>query len=157
VMDMLRASVPATIRIEAAIEPVPRVSANAGQLHQIITNLVANAAQAIGTSMGTITIRLGRASPDEPGRPERICLSVADTGCGMDSATQQRIFEPFFTTKGVGEGTGLGLSVVHGIITSLGGRIEVSSIPGAGTNFALYLPALDEAEVPWSTLAVANM
>jgi PAS domain S-box-containing protein len=157
VMDMLRASVPATIRIEAAIEPVPRVSANAGQLHQIITNLVANAAQAIGTSMGTITIRLGTASPDEPGRPERICLSVADTGCGMDSATQQRIFEPFFTTKGVGEGTGLGLSVVHGIVTSLGGRIEVSSIPGAGTIFALYLPALDEAEVPLSTLAVANM
>jgi PAS domain S-box-containing protein len=158
VMDMLRASVPATIRIDAAIEPVPRLSANAGQLHQIMTNLVANAAQAIGTAMGTITIGLGMAAPD--GGREWICLSVADTGRGMDSATQQRIFEPFFTTKGVGEGTGLGLSVVHGIITSLGGHIDVSSMPGAGTKFELYFPALGADEAPRPRLqspAVASL
>jgi PAS domain S-box-containing protein len=147
-MNMLRASVPATIRIDSTIEPVQRLSANVGQLHQIITNLVTNAAQAIGTSTGTISVKLDSASPDEHGRGKWIHLSIADTGAGMDAATLQRIFEPFFTTKGVGEGTGLGLSVVHGIVTSLGGRIDVSSVPGHGSKFNLYFPAVGDEDTP---------
>ena len=70
-----------------------------------------------------------------------IRLTIADNGCGMNDDIQQRIFEPFFTTKAVGEGTGLGLSVVHGIVTGHGGTITVSSTPSAGTEFVIQLPA----------------
>ena len=73
-----------------------------------------------------------------------ICLSVTDTGCGMDETTIERIFEPFYTTKGVGDGTGLGLSVVHGIVTRHGGRIAVHSKTGEGSEFTLSLPAIDQ-------------
>jgi two-component system cell cycle sensor histidine kinase/response regulator CckA len=148
-IDMLRASLPATIGIEHRIAPVPPLLGDVGQLQQVIINLVTNAAQAIGTQMGTVTIELdtsfhgpGGAAQGGEGPPEWICLSVSDTGCGMDEATQRRIFEPFFTTKGVGVGTGLGLSVVHGIVAAHGGHIEVTSAPGKGSKFSVYVPAL---------------
>jgi signal transduction histidine kinase len=150
-LRMLSASLPATLRIDEAIAEVPLVSADPGQLHQIMINLMVNAAQAIGDKIGRITVTLdtapGALLEGGPGAAgTAVHVSVADTGCGMDEATRQRIFEPFFTTKHVGEGTGLGLSVVHGIIAQHGGRITVESHPGEGTRFDVYLPALSGEE-----------
>jgi PAS domain S-box-containing protein len=151
-LKMLSASLPSTIRIDERIESVPLLLADPGQLHQIVINLIVNAAQAIGDEMGTIAVSLaaapagtldgelgGKAAP-------AVHLAVRDTGCGIDMATQRRVFEPFFTTKAVGEGTGLGLSVVHGIVVQHGGRITVSSRVGQGTRFDVYLPALTSEE-----------
>jgi PAS domain S-box-containing protein len=134
-LGLLRASIPSSIRIEEAITPTPDILGDAGQLHQVIVNLVTNAAQAIGDTHGTISVRLGLEADGQ-----HLRLSVTDTGCGMDEATQGRIFEPFFTTKQVGQGTGLGLSVVHGIVTSHGGRIDLTSARGQGTRIDIVLP-----------------
>jgi PAS domain S-box-containing protein len=134
-LSMLRASVPATVRIDDRIADVPKVFGDGGKLHQVVINLVTNAAHAIGDTMGSITIAL-----ETLARERVVRLTVADTGCGMDETVMGRIFEPFFTTKGVGKGTGLGLSVVHGIVSSHGGRMEVKSRVGEGTTFAVYLP-----------------
>ncbi|HWE73168.1 MAG TPA: PAS domain-containing protein [Stellaceae bacterium] len=138
-LKLMRATVPTSIQLDADIDEVPVIRADASQIHQVITNLVSNAAGAMTNGMGTITVSLGL-TPQKKKVPSEVCLSVGDTGCGMDEATQQRIFEPFFTTKAVGQGTGLGLSIVHGIVSSHGGRIEVKSAPGKGTRFDLYFP-----------------
>lgn len=98
--------------------------------------MVTNAAQAIGPCLGSITVAL---TPFNEG----IKLTVTDSGAGMDQATLARIFEPFFTTKPVGEGTGLGLSVTHGVIARCGGRIDVKSTPGLRTVFTIVLPGAD--------------
>jgi PAS domain S-box-containing protein len=134
-LQMMRATLPTSIRVMDDIAPAPLILGDPGQIQQVIVNLMTNAAHAIGRAQGMITVRL---HPDAPG--SQLCLSVADTGCGMGEATLARIFEPFFTTKPVGEGTGLGLSVVHGIIQGHGGRIEVTSTPGQGTRFDVMLP-----------------
>ena len=118
-----------------APEPVP-VLADRGQLEQVITNLVINARDAMPNG-GTLRVAVASA---EGGRTA--VLEVADSGVGMDDATQARIFEPFFTTKGA-EGTGLGLSTVHGIVTQSGGRISLRSAPGSGTTFSVLLPTTD--------------
>ncbi len=155
-LKMLRASVPTTIRIVESIDPVPPVHADATQISQVVMNLVTNAAQAIGDTLGTVNVAVtpisegiaaGRAASGAPSRPAAVRLSVADSGCGIDQAVLDRIFEPFFTTKAVGQGTGLGLAVVHGIVTSHGGRIECRSKPGEGSEFTVVLPvaAGDEA------------
>jgi PAS domain S-box-containing protein len=144
-LKILRASLPATLEIAEKIEEVPAILADPGQLHQIVINLVVNAAQAIGDKMGKITISLDMAATGVLGTLLPVVhLSVADTGHGMDEATQQRIFEPFFTTKPVGEGTGLGLSVVHGIVLQHGGRITVASSLGEGSRFDVLLPTIFE-------------
>jgi signal transduction histidine kinase len=109
---------------------------------------VTNAAQAIGGAVGTITVSLSAVGENQTAEPMTegppvVRLAVADSGCGIDEATLDRVFEPFFTTKAVGEGTGLGLSVVHGIVTGHGGKISVRSTPGKGSEFILLLPALD--------------
>lgn len=151
-MRLLRASVPSTIKLQSHIDDhVPTVRADSAQLHQVIMNLVANASQAIGTDYGTITIEVSNA-PDIRLRPTDTTtvkcarISVSDTGSGMDTETKARAFEPFFTTRPLGQGTGLGLSVVHGIIERHNGRIEITSALGEGTRFDIYLPALTADE-----------
>jgi len=139
-VKMLRASLPSTIKIIGAIDPVPTVFGDPGQLNQVLINLATNAAHAIGEAAGTITIRL------EPESASRVRLSVADNGCGMDEKTKSRIFEAFFTTKELGKGTGLGLSLVHGIVTSHDGTISVDSTLGEGTRFDIVLPTAAESK-----------
>jgi PAS domain S-box-containing protein len=138
---ILRSSIPTTVELVEDFNPVPRIHADAGQLHQVIINLVSNAAHAIGDRIGKIIVGVAPAAlkPGEVG--VAINLTITDTGCGMDDATTHRIFEPFYTTKPVGEGTGLGLSVVHGIVTGHGGSIEVRSEPGKGSEFIIRLPS----------------
>ena len=147
-LSLMRASVPAAIEFKARIAITPTVLANASEIHQVTVNLCTNAWHALKGHPGLIEVELAETevTPDfarkhrelRPGR--YVCLIVADNGCGMDETTLERIFEPFFTTKPVGEGTGLGLAVVHGIVKSHDGGIAVSSEPGKGTAFALYFP-----------------
>jgi signal transduction histidine kinase len=134
-LKLMRATIPTSIRLEAEIAPVPAITGDPGQLRQVIVNLMTNAAHAIGQAQGTIRVSL-RLEADGA----QLRLSVEDTGCGMDEATAARVFDPFFTTKPPGEGTGLGLSVVHGIIKAHGGRVEVKSAPGQGSRFDIFLP-----------------
>ena len=149
-LKMMRASIPSTVQIAPIVEPVPMMIGDAVQLQQVLVNLVTNAAHAIGGAMGAITVRVSLVSSKEPQGCGEIVLSVEDTGAGMDEAVQRRIFDPFFTTKSVGEGTGLGLSVVHGIVVAHGGRIKVMSRPGAGSRFDVSFP-----EAPKQRLEVA--
>ena len=154
-MKLLRASIPASIEIKQEFDRgQSSARIDAAQIHQVLMNLCTNSAHAMRDKGGVI--RLGEAlvevsaaaAPNYPGlNPGPYAhIWVADTGCGMDAATVQRIFEPFFTTKPVGEGTGLGLSVVHGIIQSHEGAITVESELGRGTIFHIYLPAIVEGE-----------
>ncbi len=137
-LKMLHASLPSTIRLIEHIDEVPPVLCDPGQINQIVINLVGNAAHALKDNTGTVTVSLGADCDERTGAG--VSLSVRDTGTGMDDATRSRIFEPFFTTKPVGEGSGLGLSVVHGIVAAHGGRIIAESAPGAGANFIVRLP-----------------
>jgi PAS domain S-box-containing protein len=142
---LLRATLPARVTLDLQIpaEPLP-VAVDATQFQQVLLNLCTNAWHALPGGAGSITIGLAAGRPDgsQPGpQPDAwVHLWVRDDGCGMDEATRQRIFEPFFTTKPVGQGTGLGLAVVHGIVASHGGTITVDSTPGAGSTFHLLLP-----------------
>ena len=159
--SMLRSTMPAMIDIRLRIaENLPAVAVDPTHFHQIVINLVTNASHAIGGDRGgNIDIELDGvdivASQRSSSSTERteiqpgsyVRLSIADTGIGMDQRTLERIFDPFFTTKPVGQGTGLGLSVVHGIMRALGGGIDVSSTVGVGTRFDLYFPACEQRAV----------
>lgn len=154
-MKLLKASLPSTISMEAHIQPDPaKVLADPSQIHQVLMNLGTNAAHAMQDHGGILKIVLETVTvTEETAREvprltagEFVRLSVSDTGCGMDEMTRERIFEPFFTTKAVGEGTGLGLSVVHGIIESHSGAITVSSAVGKGSKFDVYLPLIHANE-----------
>jgi signal transduction histidine kinase len=140
-VSLIRATIPRPISIVMRIDSDVAIWANHGQIDQVLTNLLTNAVQAIGSRPGTIRIELGVATGENMAR-----LSVVDDGPGIAPNVQQRLFEPFFTTKPIGEGTGLGLAVAHGIVTSHGGRIEVSSSLGKGATFTIYLPLLKLAE-----------
>jgi PAS domain S-box-containing protein len=154
-LELLAASLPAGIRLETRLE-----ADNAGvigdptYLHQVTMNLCTNAAQAMERG-GVLGVVMERAEVREPKTLSRgslapgdyVRLTITDTGRGIPPAVLDRIFDPFFTTKSVGEGTGLGLSLVHGIVVDLGGAIEVNSTVGRGTRFDIWLPVAGEAAV----------
>jgi two-component system, cell cycle sensor histidine kinase and response regulator CckA len=136
---------------------LPTVEGDTGSLRQVLMNLIANAVDAIGNKVGSITLRthacepaaetLSAASPEAPLPAGRYaCIEITDTGCGMNAETLTRIFEPFFTTKFGGHG--LGLASVQGTLRSHGGGLIVQSQPGAGSRFHLYLPASDKPVPP---------
>lgn len=151
-LKMLRASLPTTIEIRQTLgQDIGKILADPTQIHQVLMNLCTNAAHAMREKGGVLEIALAQVCLQEepilrsfaidPGNYLR--LIVRDTGHGIAPAIVEKIFDPFFTTKNRGEGTGLGLSVVHGIVTSHGGAIEVKSVPGQGTSFLLYFPVLE--------------
>jgi PAS domain S-box-containing protein len=148
-LQLLRSSLPATIRMETQLEVGDDgVFGDATQLHQVIMNLCTNAAHAMKDGHGLLEVKLSEKKVSSRFQAEALgiapgdylCLSVRDTGVGIPPDIADRIFEPFFTTKAAGEGTGLGLSVVHGIVRSHGGGIEVQSRLGEGSVFRVYLP-----------------
>ena len=149
-LKLLRASLPAFIEFDLALATdAPTVLADSTQVHQVLMNLGTNAWHAMRDQPGRLRVRLERCAVDavlaatqprlRPGLYARV--TFGDTGCGMDEATLRRMFEPFFTTKPPGEGTGLGLAVVHGVMESHDGAVTVVSWPGQGTEFHLYFPA----------------
>jgi PAS domain S-box-containing protein len=148
-LSLLRASLPSTIEFNTHISPnCPRVLCDATQIHQIVMNLGTNAAHAMRERGGVFTVTLAScdvnpalaAAHPQLAAGRAVRLSVRDTGCGMDPVTRERIFEPFFTTKPAGEGTGLGLAVVHGIMQNHDGTITVESQPGMGRSFTSTSP-----------------
>ena len=155
-LKLLRSTLPTTIEIRHRIDPCGPVLADPTQVHQVLINLCTNAFHAMRESGGVITVALAEIDGPPPSDGEGlapsasdgrnwVCFSVSDTGIGMDEATRRQIFDPYFTTKPAEEGTGLGLSVVHGIVTDCGGRVTVESRPGEGSVFRVYLPRVDHA------------
>ena len=156
VHGMLRSSLPATIKFSRKIQADSSVvMADPTQIHQVLVNLCTNASHAMCDAGGLLEVILkdvdleseARIGDELLGPGPYVKISVSDSGCGMDKEVLERIFEPFFTTRKVNEGTGLGLSVVHGIIKSHGGAIAVSSTPGKGTTFDIFLPKIESNEI----------
>jgi len=156
-LKLIRASLPSTIEIRQNYEAdLGVIMADPTQLHQVLVNLFTNAAGAMRDKGGTLEVKLAKANLDsdfavfhqsiEPG--PHLVLTVSDTGHGMHREVLARIFEPYFTTKEKGEGTGIGLAVVRGIVESHGGTITVDSKPGKGSTFHVYLPLVEEEEKP---------
>ena len=151
-LKLLRSSIPATIDIQSNINCKSAIMAESTQIHQIVMNLFTNAVHAIGENTGTITVELDDFMVDEEfvkthpdiQKGKYVRLRVSDTGCGMERETMDRMFEPFFTTKKQGEGTGLGLSVVHGIVSKLRGIITAYSEIGKGAVFNIMIPCIEK-------------
>jgi PAS domain S-box-containing protein len=153
-MKMLRSTIPTTIAIEQKIDGEGTILADPTQIHQIVMNLCTNAYHAMRETGGTLTVVLKEIELDQQNQRQNllldpgkyVVLETSDTGHGMDRETIEKIFEPYFSTKRSEGGTGLGLSVVHGIVEAHQGRISVSSEPGSGTSFRIYLPLVEEIE-----------
>ncbi len=165
VLRFLRASLPSTIELRQHLGNTPlMVLADATQLQQILMNLCANAEHAMRDATGVLTIELDAIETDTPLASREgdlppgsyVRLTVEDTGHGIAPECQERIFEPFFTTKAVGEGTGMGLAMTHGIVRRHGGSIDVDSTPGEGTTFTLYLPRVYHSVVEQEAHEVAS-
>ncbi len=150
-LNLIRGVLPSTIEIHRDIDlGCGTVLADPTQIYQAVMNLCTNAHHAMRKNGGTLTVSLrtvevSRSSPHRVGgvdldEGKYVRLSVADTGHGIDPAVQERVFEPFFTTKGPGKGYGMGLATVHGIVKAVNGTIGVTSEPGKGTRFDLYIP-----------------
>lgn len=155
-LNLLRISIPTTIQLQTHfLRNSPWISADPTQIHQVIVNLGTNAAQAIGNRPGSISFEESVITVDQTPKTNRpqlkpgryVCLKVRDTGVGMSREVMDRIFDPFFTTKGPNQGTGLGLSVVHGIMEKVHGAITVDSQVGVGSVFVLYFPASESVEL----------
>ena len=154
VVKLMRSTLPASVQLVVRADPAtPLVEVDSTELHQVLLNLGTNASHALGGRPGMIefalepcTIEAGANAPSglKPGRYAQI--TVSDNGKGIPAEILPRIFDPFFTTKGPGEGTGLGLSVAHGIIRASGGTITVVSAPGMGSTFELFLPAAEASQ-----------
>ena len=152
-LKLVRASTPATIEIERDLQP-GRVRSDPTAIHQVVLNLCTNAVHAMRGQVGRLSLRIAPMATTEPRvditpklKPGNyLCLSVRDTGHGMDEKTLKRLFEPFFTTKKVGEGTGLGLALVRGIVNAHNGALRIASQPGVGTTFDIFLPACTDTE-----------
>ena len=156
-LKLLRSSIPTTIEIHQNISSEPNtVRGDPTQIHQVLINLCSNSAHAMREKGGVLEVSLKNIEIDEgsaihhhglsPGKYVR--LTVSDTGHGIEPKILERIFDPYFTTKGVGEGSGMGLSVVHGIVKSHSGDISVSSEPGKGTTFQVFLPYIESKPGP---------
>jgi PAS domain S-box-containing protein len=155
-LKLIRAALPASVEIRESLRSELPVAANATQLHQIVVNLCTNAGLSMRERGGLLEVSLcdvevtssmtDLCPPLSPGRHVR--LGVRDTGCGMADEVRARIFEPFYTTREPGEGTGMGLAVVHGIVESHGGTITVASTPGAGSSFHVFLPSIQAPAEP---------
>jgi len=147
-LELVRSSLSGSVALYAAIPDRPIVvMGDATQLHQVVMNLCGNSIHAmtaggsLQVAITPLTLDADRAVSHGILRPgQYACLSVEDSGCGMDQATLARIFEPFFTTKEPGRGTGLGLALVRAIVADLGGVIDVKSMPGKGSTFSIYIP-----------------
>jgi PAS domain S-box-containing protein len=160
-LELLSASLPAGIRLEKRLEAGDAaVIGDATYLHQVAMNLCTNALHAMEHG-GVLSVLLERVDLNSPRVLSRgtlstgsyVRLSVSDTGSGIAPGVLERMFDPFFTTKGVGQGTGLGLSLVHGIVSELGGVIDVATQAGNGSSFSIWLPLAPETEEPSTTAA----
>ena len=159
-IHFLKASIPSSIEIIENIPPKPlQTMADDIQIEQVLLNLVTNAKQAMKNKGGQIEVSLAQIHIDakvveqyiEAPPGSYIKLSVKDNGCGIDPKIQERVFDPYFTTREVGKGSGIGLSIVHGIIKNHGGWIYLSSTPGHGSTFDVFLPAAEEALIEKDT------
>ncbi|PLR38638.1 hybrid sensor histidine kinase/response regulator [Chimaeribacter californicus] len=154
--ELLQHALPAglALRVEAAPALWP-VWIDANQLENALLNLVMNARDAMEGRGGEILIRLANQQVERTGGRVQamVALEVEDSGCGMSEEVQAQVFEPFFTTKGVGQGSGLGLSMVYGFIRQSGGRVQIESRPGEGTRVRLQLPRAPEAAAPPAPVA----
>ncbi|HEY0792571.1 MAG TPA: response regulator [Chthoniobacterales bacterium] len=158
--NLLRRLIGEDVRLVTVLQPGLRpVRVDPSQIDQVILNLAVNARDAMPRG-GTLTLATRDVEAVAAGASARsgphVLLQITDTGSGMTSEVQARIFDPFFTTKGEGKGTGLGLAVVHGIVEQSGGQIDVSSVPGAGTTFKIYLPTAEGALEPPAENVVRN-
>jgi len=153
-LKLLRASLPANIEIIQDVDSEVMVRADPTQIHQVIMNLCTNAYQAITAEKGWIKVSMKSVSIaarqgveiGNLSRGKYVCLMVEDNGCGIATEVLGRIFEPYFTTREKNEGTGLGLSVVHGIVNDHGGTVTVDSVIGKGSCFTIYLPEISSQE-----------
>ncbi len=157
VMKLMRSTLPKTIVIHEEIdEHCGRVFIDPVQLHQVLINLCTNSAHAMAGQHGLLTVKLALAPPSGDGR-DWLELSIADTGCGIDENLLDRIFEPYFTTKEKTSGTGMGLAMVHGIVSRQGGFIKVESEVGKGSNFRVFFPVAQKETAIEQVVALGNL